>query len=93
MTSFHCYIADNVAYGDNAVQINTYDEAKAVYEPVKDNETSEVKGLVCCICFSIVFMLSKYCTTFNYIHLMSYEVPYNASNTYSSPDSNELVSG
>ena len=24
-------------------QINTYDEAKAVYEPVKDNETSEVK--------------------------------------------------
>ena len=53
MASFHCYIADNVAYGDNAVQINTYDEAKAVYEPVKDNETSEEKGQVCCICFSM----------------------------------------
>ena len=53
MTSFHRYIAENVVYSDNAVQMNTYDESKAVYEPVKDNETSELKGQVCCICFSM----------------------------------------
>ena len=43
------YVADNVIYSDNVVEMNTvYDEAKAVYEPVKDNEASEEKGLVCC---------------------------------------------
>ena len=51
MASFHRYIADNVVYSDNGVQINTNDEARAVYEPVKDNETSEEKGQVClCVC-------------------------------------------
>ena len=53
MASLHHYIVDNVVYGGNVVQINTYDEAKAVYEPVKDNETSKVKGQVCCFCFSM----------------------------------------
>ena len=60
MASFHRYIADNVAYDDNAVQINTYDEAKAVYEPVKDNETSEEKGQVCCICFSMCLCIIQH---------------------------------
>ena len=52
-------IADNVAYGDNAVQMNTYDETKAVYEPVKDNETSVVKDQVRCICFFQCYAFHK----------------------------------
>ena len=36
--------------------MNTYDEARVVYEPVKDNETSEEKGQVCSVI--IYFYLS-----------------------------------
>ena len=44
-------VAANVLYSDNDVQMTAYDEARAVYEPVKDNETSEEKGQVClCVC-------------------------------------------
>ena len=51
MASFYCYIADNVVFIDKGVQVYPKDEARSVYEPVKDNETSEEKGQVClCVC-------------------------------------------
>ena len=49
-TSYY-YISDNVVYGDNGAELNTYDVAKAVYEPVKDNEETEERNLVCCTVF------------------------------------------
>ena len=41
----HC-IAENAVYGDNGAELNAYDVAKAVYEPVKDNEKTEEKNYV-----------------------------------------------
>ena len=41
------YIAENAVYGDNEAELNAYDVAKAVYEPVKDNEKIEEKNYVC----------------------------------------------
>ena len=40
------YIAENAVYGDNEAELNAYDVAKAVYEPVKDNEETEEKNYV-----------------------------------------------
>ena len=33
-------------YGDNGAELSAYDVAKAVYEPVKDNEKTEGKNSV-----------------------------------------------
>ena len=41
------YIAENAVYGDNEAELNAYDVAKAVYEPVKDNEKIEGQNSVC----------------------------------------------
>ena len=40
------YIVENAVYGDNGAELNAYDVAKAVYEPVKDNEKTEGKNSV-----------------------------------------------
>ena len=52
------YIADNALYDDNGATINavTYD-AKELYEPLNDNESSEQKKFVCCTCFDMVVLL------------------------------------
>ena len=36
-------------YGDNGAELNVYDVAKAVYEPVKDNEKTG-QNSVCHMC-------------------------------------------
>ena len=41
------FIAENAVYVDNGAELNAYDVAKAVYEPVKDNEKTEEKNSVC----------------------------------------------
>eukprot|EP00731_Ephydatia_muelleri_P014743 Em0008g463a len=35
---------ENAVYGDNGAELNVYDVAKEVYEPVKDNEKTEEKN-------------------------------------------------
>eukprot|EP00731_Ephydatia_muelleri_P014776 Em0008g496a len=37
-------VFENAVYGDNEAELNAYDVAKAVYEPVKDNEETEEKN-------------------------------------------------
>ena len=49
--STNYYISENAVYSDHGAEVNTYDVAKAVYEPVKDNEETEERNLVCCTVF------------------------------------------
>ena len=44
-------------HSDHGAELNTYDVAKAVYEPVKDNEKTEEKNLVCCTVFIFIYNL------------------------------------
>ncbi|KAL5491579.1 hypothetical protein EMCRGX_G016892 [Ephydatia muelleri] len=37
---------ENAVYGNNGAELNAYDVAKTVYEPVKDNEKTEGKNSV-----------------------------------------------
>eukprot|EP00731_Ephydatia_muelleri_P014740 Em0008g460a len=40
----NCTPIENAVYDDNGAELNAYDVAKAVYEPVKDNEKTEGKN-------------------------------------------------
>ena len=42
-------------YNDNEAELNVYDVAKEVYEPVKDNEKTEEKNYVCHIVFICLY--------------------------------------
>ena len=63
----HC-IAENAVYDDNGAELNAYDVAKAVYEPVKDNEKTEGQNSVCHMC-SYVYIMMLRCSLYRNCHM------------------------